>query len=513
MHIRYLLMTGTIAGVAFGMAGAAMAAPAKTSGTTAAAAQATNATVDAMETQIRSMEAQIGYMKRQIELMQQQVPAKPDPNGVKATLTGGRPQFASNDGNFKFNLQGRSHTDFANYFGLPHGLQLNNGVNERRAYLSANATFYQDWDATLEADFGSSSGNENKTTGYLRTALVTWNGKNSGLGNFKFDIGYMEPQFSFERGTSSNNTLFMERSSPEQIAAGFAADDRRFTVGARDNGNNWYGNLYYTGARTGQGNTDGVTTANIKNEQSAIIGRFAFLPWLDDTSLIHIGVNGQYVLSPNEQAPSIAQPRRSISLAFRPGLTVDSTNFISTGSIGANSGSVVGGEFAAEWNNLAMFSQYFHYTVNTVNPIAGVGNPDVSFDGFDVNFSYIVTGESRGYDKSAGSFGGVKPIHNFNPSTGDWGALELVARFEQTNLNDQTGNFIVEGGRQTLYEVGLNWYLNPNMRFMLDYIYADIRRAAVAGNGTAAARLLNPAAGSNLQPHINAIAARTQFSF
>lgn len=521
MHIRSVLLAGTIAGAALWAASPTSAATKKTTETTTTTtttATNTAAQIETLETQLHAMETQVSYMKRQIELMQQQVPPKPDPNGVKATIAGGKPTLTSNDGNFKFSISGRSHTDYANYFGLPHGLQLNNGFNQRRAYLTLDAVFYKDFAATLEADFGNTF-NENRTVGYLRTAEITWLGKNSGLGNFKFDVGYMEPQFSFERGTSSNNLFMIERSSPEQIAAGFGADDRRMTIGARDNGDRWYGNLYYTGARVGQGNTDGVTTANIKNEQSAMIGRATFLPWADDTSLIHVGVNGQYVFSPNESAPSLAAPRRTIGLSFTPGLRVDSTTFINTqgnnnagGTIPVNSGEVIGGELAGEWKNIAVFGQWFHYMLDTVNLPAAIGSPTANFDGFDVTASYIVTGESRGYDKGAGSFGGVKPAHNFNPAAGDWGALELVARFEQTNLNDREGNLLIEGGRQTLYEVGANWYLNPNIRFMVDYLYADIRRALVTGTG-AAARLTQPTPGSNLQPNLNAIAVRTQFNF
>jgi len=516
MRVRTLLATGTAIYAAIGSVDAAVAEPASKPGDRAPPAPAQ---IEAMQAQLRSLEAQVAYMKRQLELVQQQAPAKPEPTAAKVTLANGRPQFASSDGNFKFNIQARAQTDYANYFGLPHGLQLNNGFNQRRAYIGLDGFFYQDWEGFLEADFGSGTGNENKTTGYLRTARLTYSGKNAGLGNLAFDIGYMEINSDFERAMGSTNTFLMERSSPEQIAANVAAADRRAAVGVRDYGERWFGDLYYTGARTGQGNTDGVTTANIKNEQSAMTGRVSFLPWIDDDSLIHVGVNGQYVFSPNESAPNLSPPRRTIGLSFQPGLNVDSTAFINTtgnnagGTLPVNSGAVIGGELGAEWRNVAVFGQWYHYLLD-VGPLpASFGsNPTATFDGFDVNFSYVLTGESRGYDRSVGSFGAVKPTHPFNPSTGDWGAWELVARFEQTNLNDRAGALLVEGGRQTLYELGVSWYPNSNLRFILEYLYADIRRAAIVGSGPTA-RLAAPAPGSNLQPSINALGFRTQFAF
>jgi phosphate-selective porin OprO and OprP len=39
----------------------------------------------------------------------------------------------------------------------------------------------------------------------------------------------------------------------------------------------------------------------------------------------------------------------------------------------------------------------------------------------------------------------------------------------------------VYGGKQQIYAVGLNWYLNSNMRVMLDYSWIDIDRLDSAG--------------------------------
>jgi len=105
-----------------------------------------------------------------------------------------------------------------------------------------NGTFYRDFDAVSGSRFWQTAPNENKTTGYLRTAQLTYNGKNAGLGNLKLDIGYMEPDFSFERGISSNNTFFLERSSPgtDRSPASRADDPPLFRSAAVTNGDNWF---------------------------------------------------------------------------------------------------------------------------------------------------------------------------------------------------------------------------------------------------------------------------------
>ena len=76
MHIKSLLMTGTIAGIA--LAGPAFAA--KKPADAPVAAQ-TAAEVDALQAQINAMQAQVAYMKRQLEIMTEKNPpnAKPQP--------------------------------------------------------------------------------------------------------------------------------------------------------------------------------------------------------------------------------------------------------------------------------------------------------------------------------------------------------------------------------------------------------------------------------------------------
>lgn len=74
--------------------------------------------------------------------------------------------------------------------------------------------------------------------------------------------------------------------------------------------------------------------------------------------------------------------------------------------------------------------------------------------------SFFLTGESRNYKLGAGKFSQVKPKRS-------GGAWELVARLDYAE-NDTT-EVEIEG--QT---VGVNWYLNPQMRLMLNYIAADV---------------------------------------
>jgi phosphate-selective porin len=98
------------------------------------------------------------------------------------------------------------------------------------------------------------------------------------------------------------------------------------------------------------------------------------------------------------------------------------------------------------------------------------GKISPEFDGFYIYGSYFLTGESRNYSTSSGAFDRVKPKTDFHPTEGGWGAWEIGLRYSNIDLSD--GN--VNGGEADNITVGLNWYLNPNVRWMANYVYSDV---------------------------------------
>jgi len=84
--------------------------------------------------------------------------------------------------------------------------------------------------------------------------------------------------------------------------------------------------------------------------------------------------------------------------------------------------------------------------------------------------SWFITGEHKNYDARSAVFGRVSPKKNFGKE-GGIGAFELAVRYSNIDLDDTD----IEGGYVSNIGLGLNWYLNPNTRFMLNYIFADIK--------------------------------------
>jgi len=130
-------------------------------------------------------------------------------------------------------------------------------------------------------------------------------------------------------------------------------------------------------------------------------------------------------------------------------------------------------EFASVLGPLAFQSEYTNAIVN-----ADQNQSNLYFWGAYGQVSYFLTGEHKVYEPDYGRFGRVKPLANFNPAKGGWGAWELATRFSYLDVDDSG----VRGGNLWAVTAGANWYLFPNARIMLNYIHANLsnREATIA---------------------------------
>ena len=80
---------------------------------------------------------------------------------------------------------------------------------------------------------------------------------------------------------------------------------------------------------------------------------------------------------------------------------------------------------------------------------------------------YVLTGETRPYDRTRGTYQDVVPQTDFRFGQGG-GAWELTAGWGFIDLNDQN----IAGGRMNTVALGLNWHLNSNTKFMFNVIHA-----------------------------------------
>ncbi len=101
------------------------------------------------------------------------------------------------------------------------------------------------------------------------------------------------------------------------------------------------------------------------------------------------------------------------------------------------------------------------------------GGSDLSFPGGYVEGSWVLTGEPRSYDMSAAAFkrpSPKNPVSFTQGEDGGWGAWELTSRYSIIDLNDNN----IEGGKQSIVGLGLSWYPNNMLRFILQGDYVDV---------------------------------------
>ena len=410
--------------------------------------------------------------------------------------------FQSADGQYSIGLTGDIQFDTAAYLNFNHRSsavgpqELSDGVNARRARIGITGTAFGSWGYAFVYDAGNSS---DQTPKGIETAQIVY----GGLRGAAFEIGYSNTYFTLDQATGSNDTLFLERATPSNIATNFNAGDARANAGARFFGDRYWIGGYLTGPASGDSHT-------LTGERFGAFERAAFQVLKGSNYSLHLGVGVDELFRAPNTGNGTAD---ALSLSDQPELRVDPTSFASTGTLGTLANPVTGGrvidvETAATFGPLFWQGEYYRYQVGRQ------GLRDANFDGAYGQVSWTMTGESRVYNPQAGSYFRIVPRHPFSLAQGDWGAWEIAARMSYIDLNSNfvsgralsTNPSAVDGGLQRSYSLGLNWYPNDIVRFLLDYNHLDYDKA----NGTA---VKGAALGAPIGAAFDAVSFRAQVAY
>lgn len=409
---------------------------------------------------------------------------------------------------------------------------LDSGINARRARLGIGGTFMNDWAYRLIYDFGASSdsvttGVSGAATSGLENTYFTYNGfhKPNNTVPVAFDAGYLDVPWTLDESTSSNDIMFLERSSSQVIATEFGGGDFRSAAGARSNNKDYWAGIYLTGPNSGAAHT------GAEDATGAVLGRLAY-NFVDTTdTILHFGVDVGHLIQ--ARAPFNACPAGSTActspsgqktnseylvLSDRPELRIDPTNILNTGAIPTTGATVAGIEAAAAYGNFFAQGEYFDYSIQQyvggINPTDGVADkaaPTLNFQGGYAEASYSIGGQRR-YIPETGAWSAVIPESPFSLSSGGFGAFEFAARYSYVDLNDDLQDGVaphltggVNGGQQETYSLGVNWYPSVNLKFMLDFLHANVDKLKAGTTGT----YPTTKAGAT----VDAVAARMQFAY
>ncbi len=488
-----------LAGLFCGVAPAALAQALTTSpGISQEQALALSARLDALEMRNEELEAQIADLKTQTsgstQLIRDTQAGQPT-----VAVAGGRPTFTTADGQFKFAMRSVVQFDAASYSQSPRTAtnDLGSGTNFRRARLGFDGTAFKDWNYALWGEFGGSGGEAT----ILNQAYLEYAGwRPFGLEDpVRLRAGAWATPSGLEDATSNTEELFLERPAVAELVRGFATGDGRTGVGFTARGARWYASGLWSGKVVGV-----PTTAEI-DQQSGFATRLAFNPIHGADYDLHLGASVQGILDP---ADTTAGPvsTRAVRLQERPELRVSGVRLVDTGAINSDGLTAYGLEAGASWKNLYGSAEWYRIDVSRKAIAPAVSPFDPSFSGWYLQGAWAITGEHHAWTNASGGFVGIRPAKVFNPQRGTWGAWELAARYSELDLNDHDGvagaatpEGGIRGGEQKISTLGLNWYPNNVVQFLLDYQWDRVQRLS--------------ATGASIGEDVNVVSFRSQFAF
>ncbi|HET6376587.1 MAG TPA: porin [Methylocella sp.] len=412
------------------------------------------------------------------------------------------------------------------YFPAHGATGFSNQAGIRQARLQAEGTAFKWWDYKLSYDFVAAP--NGLVLGGIRDAYLLWRY----FDPLTFEIGNFFEPFSLARTSVILYQDFMERPLAGDLLApsrhiGFAAG-----IGGKAPGlagePNWSlkGGIFSTSVEDGQPVAPSVTTANIGGTTAVtgfnpgipagsasllapvpgghqywdVSARLTYAPVLTSENLLHVGGSVRY------QKPNDATAAND-NRVLQPGSTLASeANIVGESLLGtqpltcvAATAQLVGQncvknvlnysvEAVASYGPFSITGEYLgmHYDRDAalITYFHAPGGTSINFSGWYAYATWYLTGESRAaayvtYEKNPerpGTFGQIKIL---NPlSAGGWGAWELAARISAINLNDGSFLFLqppgtrsnIQGGRQTDFTLGLNWYPEIGIRFMANWV-------------------------------------------
>ena len=143
------------------------------------------------------------------------------------------------------------------------------------------------------------------------------------------------------------------------------------------------------------------------------------------------------------------------------------------------------------FKRLGAIAEYVHTNVPMRNATV---RRRISHEAWQIAGSFVLTGGDRVTE------GGVRPLHNFDFGNGHLGALQVAARYHALFADEEviTLGLATEGSSREAkaWTLGLNWYLNPNFRYLVNFERIDFDAGDIAARQAE-----------------NAIAFRAQVSF
>jgi len=341
--------------------------------------------------------------------------------------------WESPDGAYTVNLGARAQWDTDTFDGaLNRGSDGDRRFNTqlRRARIELSGEFMQDFDWVFDVNINDDSASRSAEFHAVGLRYV-------GFSAFDIFVGRDKEPFGLEELISSKAIASIERSYFSEATDADAQPHYGVRLDGQVGPVHWSGGLF---SPNGQPRTtDG-------GDRLATTARLFGAPLHDEERTLHLGLAWT---DRNLDAPQ-QQSGFKLDIAEAGG-ELDSSSLL----IRHDRQAVI--ELLYLRDAFSLQSEIFRKDMT-----GAAGGPDGQVDAWYLQATWAPTGEGRVYNPAKGITGTLKPA-------GPRGAIELVGKLDRIRFSADDRR----SESATGYLAGINWYVNPHVKLMLNYIYVD----------------------------------------
>lgn len=265
------------------------------------------------------------------------------------------------------------------------------------------------------------------------------------IGPVKLTVGKQKEPFSFEmvglfptlpQQERILSPFFVTRNVGLQLSGLLAGDRMTWAVGAF---NDWL-------------ETDASFDENASNFAARVTGLATVSP--DNHNYLHLGLGLRRVGNDDGTMRFSGRPESNVA-----------DKYLDTESFPADHAAQLSLEAVLQRGPFLLHAEHIDAWVDA--PESG----DPHYSGAYVTASWVVTGESRPYNRVTGYAGGIVPTRRL-------GAVEFVARYSRVDLTSGA----IDGGVLDKWHFGVNWWASRQWKAGLSYGDADLDKDGVLGN-------------------------------
>lgn len=418
--------------------------------------------IERLRTLIQELDQRVRVLDRKQEIAAEDAAAKQKATPVVTASDKGF-GIKSSDGQFEYKLRGLVHLDYRSFGGDAYPSAVN-GFLARRIRPTFEGTVFGKYGFRFTPEFGESGDGSAITGSSQNKARILDAYLDARLDPaFQIRFGKQKPVVGLERLQSGSDIKFIERS---YISNNILPN--------RDLGVTISGDVLGKKLNYAVGIFNGVTdggessTAQDTNTGKDFTARLFATPYVGtDSKLAGLGF-GVAVTNGNTRGNTLASYK-----------TPGQANSFFAYATGTQSNGNRNRVSPQAYFYSGPFGLLTEYAVVNQEVTSTLGKNKLKNDAWHVSASWLITGEDASYK-------GVKPYSPFKSgSDGGWGAFELVARYQEANIDPNAVTFrstatgVAYALNASSWLVGLNWYLNEDAKFAVNYERTDFSKGTI----------------------------------